>query len=62
MLISPCEMSEEADIELAKEGAHLRILCGSDFAGELVAREVGITWRHMQLPQIDQRFYDAVLS
>jgi hypothetical protein len=62
VLISPCEMSDDADAELAKEGAPLRIVCGGDFASELVAREVGLTWRHIQLPQIDQRFYDAVLS
>ena len=62
VLISPCEMSDEANVELAKEGAPLRVICGSNFAAELVAREVGVTWRHIQLPQIDQRFYDAVLS
>ncbi len=62
VLISPCELSSEAETELAKEGAPLRIICGRDFAAELLAREVGVTWRHIQLPAIDQRFYDAVLS
>lgn len=62
LLLSPCEMSEEAEEELAKDGTPLRIICGSNLAAELLAREVGVTWRHIQLPQIDQRFYDAVLS
>ncbi|MCP4446889.1 MAG: hypothetical protein GY811_16295 [Myxococcales bacterium] len=61
-LISPCLLSEEADVELAKEGVHVRVLCGQDFVGDLVSREVGITWHHQQLPSVDQRFWDALLS
>ncbi len=62
LLISPSALSDEADAELAKEGSHVRVLCGTDFVGELTAREVGLTWRHQQLPKIDQRFWDALLS
>ncbi len=61
-LLSPCALSEEADQELSKEGTSIRVLCGRDFIADLIAREVGVTWQHVQLPQIDQRFYDAVLS
>ena len=62
LLMSPCALSEEALAEMAKEGAHVRLVCGTDFIGELVAREVGISWRQQQLPKIDQRFWDALLS
>ncbi len=62
LLLSPCALSDEAKVELAKDGAHLRVLCGRDFLSDLIAREVGVTWRHQQLPQVDQRFWDALLS
>ncbi|MBL4632243.1 MAG: restriction endonuclease, partial [Kofleriaceae bacterium] len=62
LLISPCDLSEEAQVELAKEGSHVGLLCGKDLIRELTAREIGVTWRHIQLPDVDQRFYDAVLS
>ncbi len=62
LLLSPCPLSEEAETELAKEGAHVRLVCGGDFIRDLVAQEVGVSWRHQQLPKIDQRFWDALLS
>ncbi len=62
LLLSPCALSDEAEVELAKEGAHVRVLCGRDFLRDLIAREVGVTWRHQQLPQVEQRFWDALLS
>lgn len=62
LLIAPSELSEEAQGELAKEGSHVGVLCSRELIKELTAREVGVSRRHIQLPRIDQRFFDAVLS
>jgi hypothetical protein len=62
LLISPCDLSEEAVSELGSDGRPTRVLVGRHLIHELMAREVGTTWRHVQIPVLDQTFLSAILG
>lgn len=62
LLISPCELSDEARAELARGEEPLEILCGERFLEALEHAGVGTVRRTMTFTVTDEDFFAAVLG